>query len=201
MSYKEAFQKYFVDDFIGGLVQDLGPLGLREPKYLSNMLSDMDSLSHTVWKYLYQRKNMLWFKVFQPDREDRDWLKEKYPGWQELVGEFWDEVAAGRDVENPGLVPVCHLCQVACMFETPTNPTIVGPVSYKGRHYWFCSTPCKEIFEHEPEKYASAKTIVDLALEGAVPNDPDEFLKYSGISDPSLGGDLYASDGARRNRR
>ena len=51
---------------------DLGPLGLREPKYLSNMLSDMDTLSHTVWKYLYQRKKMLWFKVFQPDQQDRE---------------------------------------------------------------------------------------------------------------------------------
>ena len=40
------------------------------------------------------------------------------------------------------------------------------------------------------------KTIVDLVLEGRVPTDFEEFLKFSGISDPSLGGDLYASNGA-----
>jgi phenol hydroxylase P3 protein len=199
MSYKEAFQKYFVDDFIGGLVSDLGPYGLREPKYLPAMLSDMDSLSHTVWKYLYTRKNALWFKVFQPDDQDKEWLREKYPGWQELVGDFWDAAAEGKDVDNDGLVPVCNLCHSACMFETPDRPTIVGPHHYDGRTYWFCSVACKEIFEHEPLKYKDDKTIVDLVLGGHTPDDPDEFLKYLGINDPTLGGDLYATNGRSRN--
>lgn len=201
MSYKEAFQKYFVDDFIGGLVSDLGPYGLREPKWLPLMLSDMDTLSHTTWKYLYTRKNSLWFKVFQPDAQDREWLCEKYPGWQELVGDFWDAVAEGKNVDNDGLVPVCNLCHSACMFESPDNPKIVGPYHYDGRVYWFCSEACKEIFEHEPLKYKDDQTIVDLVLGGHTPDDPDEFLKYLGVNDPSLGGDLYAGNGRGANGR
>lgn len=199
MSYKEAFQKYFVDDFIGGLVSDLGPYGLREPKYLPDMLSDMDSLSHTVWKYLYTRKKGLWFKVFQPDEQDKEWLREKYPGWQELVGDFWDSAAAGDDVDNDGLVPVCNLCHSACMFETPDRPTIQGPHHYDGRVYWFCSVACKEIFEREPQKYKDDKTLVDLVLDGQAPDDPESFLKFMGINDPTLGGDLYATNGSNGN--
>lgn len=195
MSYKEAFQKYFVDDFIGGLLNDLGPYGLKEPRFLQDMLDEMDVTSHLVWKYLYQRKKMLWFKTFQPDDDDIDWLKEKYPNWQELVGDFWDEVRAGKDVDNLGLVPVCHLCHVACMFHSPERPTIRGPIEHEGRQYWFCSPGCQWIFEREPQKYMHDKTIVDLVLEGRVPTDFEEFLKFSGISDSSLGGDLYASNG------
>jgi phenol hydroxylase P3 protein len=197
MSYKEAFQKYFVDDFIGGLVSDLGPYGLQEPRWLQAMLDDMDSLSHIVWKYLYQRKNELWFKVFQPDDQDVEWLKEKYPGWQDLVGDFWAAARDGQDVDNDGLVPVCNLCHVGCMFETPDKPTIQGPLEFEGRTYWFCSEACREIFMAEPQKYKDGRTIVDLVLDGALPNDPDEFLKFMGISDPSLGGDLYAANGHR----
>jgi phenol hydroxylase P3 protein len=196
MSYKEAFQKYFVDDFIGGLVADLGPYGIKEPAYLEYMLDDMDQLSHVVWKYLYQRKDMLWFKMFQPDDEDREWLTEKYPDWPQLVGRFWDDVAGGRDVANAGLVPVCNLCQVACMFQDEHGPMIEGPVELDGRTYWFCSRPCREIFMNEPEKYKGGKTIVDLVLDGAMPDDPDEFLKLLGINEPGLGGDLFAPGGA-----
>lgn len=191
MSYKEAFQKYFVDDFIGGLISDLGPYGLKEPRWLQDMLSDMDVLSHIVWKYLYQAKNSLWFKVFQPDDEDIEWLQDKYAGWQDLVGDFWRDVREGKDVNNPGLVPVCNLCHVACMFETPEHPTIRGPIEYEGRTYWFCSEACQQIFMNEPQKYKNDKTILDLVLDGVLPNDPDEFLRYMGINDPSLGGDLY----------
>jgi toluene monooxygenase system protein A len=139
---------------------------------------------------------MLWFKVFQPDDDDREWLTEKYPGWPEMVGSFWDDVRGGRDVNNAGLVPVCNLCQVACMFQDEHGPMIEGPVTLDGRAYWFCSRPCREIFEAEPDKYKGGKTIVDLVLDGVMPDDPDEFLKLMGISDPTLGGDLFAPNGA-----
>ena len=77
----------------------------------------------------------------KPDDDDREWLTEKYPDWPELVGEFWDDVRGGRDVANAGLVPVCNLCQVACMFQARHGPMIEGPVELDGRTYWFCSTP------------------------------------------------------------
>ncbi len=62
-----------------------------------------------------------------------------------------------------------------------------------GRQYWFCSPACQWIFEREPQKYKDDKTIVDLVLEGSVPTDFEEFLRFSGVSDPSLGGDLDAN--------
>ena len=77
----------------------------------------------------------------------------------------------------------------------PDRPTIQGPVEFEGRTYWFCSEACREIFLAEPQKYKDGKTILDLALDGALPNDPDEFLRFMGIADPSLGGDLYAANG------
>jgi toluene monooxygenase system protein A len=69
-------------------------------------------------------------------------------------------------------------------------------VELDGRTYWFCSRPCREIFMNEPEKYKGGKTIVDLVLDGAMPDDPDEFLKLLGINEPGLGGDLFAPGGA-----
>jgi toluene monooxygenase system protein A len=83
------------------------------------------------------------------------------------------------------------------MFETPAHPTIRGPIEYEGRTYWFCSEACQHIFMTEPQKYKDDKTILDLVLEGVLPNDPDEFLRYMGIADPSLGGDLYAPTNGR----
>jgi hypothetical protein len=81
------------------------------------------------------------------------------------------------------------------MFHSPERPTIRGPIEYEGRQYWFCSEACQWIFEREPQKHMHDKTIVDLVLEGRIPTDFEEFLKFSGISDASLGGDLYASNG------
>jgi len=79
---------------------------------------------------------------------------------------------------------------------------IVGPVQLEGsdRSYWFCSEACRWIFLREPQKYARDQTIIDLALAGKVPNDFEEFLRFSGVSDPSLGGDLYEGV-TRRNGR
>ena len=109
-----------------------------------------------------------------------EWLTEKYPGWPEMVGTFWDDVRGGRDVNNAGLVPVCNLCQVACMFQDEHGPMIEGPVTLDGRAYWFCSRPCREIFEAEPDKYKGGKTIVDLVLDGAHAGRPGRVPEVDG---------------------
>lgn len=31
------------------------------------------------------------------------------------------------------------------------------PSTYQGQTYWFCSTGCKEMFDANPERYASPK--------------------------------------------
>jgi phenol hydroxylase P3 protein len=70
--------------------------------------------------------------------------------------EHWrEEAKKGNRFYNKTLPMLCQTCQIPMLFTEPGDPTQIcyREVDYKDNKYHFCSDGCKEIFEHEPEKY------------------------------------------------
>jgi toluene monooxygenase system protein A len=58
------------------------------------------------------------------------------------------------------------------------------------RTYVFCSEPCRELFEAEPERYAKHLGVVERILGGQAPANLLELLRYFGLREQSWGRDV-----------
>ncbi|HMY51253.1 MAG TPA: YHS domain-containing protein, partial [Rhodocyclaceae bacterium] len=162
MSWKEAWEVYFEENG-GALFKDLARYGIRPPKWLDQIAFDKDHLSHQAWATFYQYGAVCNFHTWMPTDDEMDWLSKKYPNsfdkYYRPRLEFWrDEAAKGNRFYNKTLPMLCQTCQIPMLFTEPGDPTQIcyRQVDYKDNTYHFCSDGCKEIFEHEPEKYIQA---------------------------------------------
>ena len=102
-----------------------------------------------------------------------DWLSQKYPNsfdkYYRPRLEFWrEEAKKGNRFYNKTLPMLCQTCQIPMIFTEPGDPTQIcyREVDYKDNKYHFCSDGCKEIFEHEPEKYIQSWLPVHQIYQG-----------------------------------
>lgn len=184
LSFKEAFQRYVVENFVGGLVDDLSDFGFQPPRFLPQAMAELDDTSHSLFRVLYQYKHVLFNKVFQPLDSDIEFFEAKYPGWNDRHGHFWSEVAAGDPKDLASLPMLCQVCRLPCVYPVPEHPTIQVR-EYNGTIHTFCSEPCAWIFDHEPVRYSKTQTM-DRVLNGM---DVPELRRYMGLNGP-LGGEL-----------
>ncbi|MGH8974268.1 MAG: hypothetical protein ACRD0C_13845 [Acidimicrobiia bacterium] len=185
LSMKEMVKRYVVDNFVDGLVEDLGKYGLQAPRFLDLAVSELEDGPHSIFRTAFQYKHVLFNKMFIPDERDMEFLAEKYPHWEERHGRFWEEVRAGDPKDLPSLPMICQVCQVPCVLPTPEDPSICSAV-WNERVYWFCSEPCRWIFDHEPQRYSKAVTL-DRVLTG---KDVPEIRAAMGLHGKSMGGVL-----------
>lgn len=188
MSMKQMFTRYVAENFVNGLVEDLGRYGFRPPRFLDDALIDMEDASHSVFRTMYQLKHVLFNKVFVPTARDFEFFNSHYPHFEERHGRFWQEVADGDPKDVSSLPMICQMCQLPCIFPTPENPTIRSS-EWNNELWWFCSDGCKWIFDHEPLRYSRSVTL-DRLLTG---KDPGQIREYSGL-DARLGGVLDESE-------
>jgi toluene monooxygenase system protein A len=132
---------------------------------------------------------------------ERDWLEEKYPGWNDSFGKYWDVITANVRAGQPELTlpetfpMVCNMCQIpvvspagyaAGFLKTPA-PLLLD---LEGRRYTFCSGPCKWIFEQNPGRFKGHLGIIDRFLGGLIqPPDLGGALAYMGLSPEECGQD------------
>lgn len=192
ISYKEAFQRYVVEDFIQGYVSELSQFGLKPPRHLDQALAEIEHGSHSIWRGLYASRDQLWFDVHQPTAEDLAWLQDKYPAFEHDHAPFWRNVAAGAVVDADTLPMTCDVCKFPCTFPHPANPVAL-PLNHDGQRYWFCSEGCKWIFERESTKYTRTIEPSPLLLADKDPAWVAQFLNIRPDGTP-LGG-THAPDG------
>jgi phenol hydroxylase P3 protein len=164
ISAKEAYDRYIVQNFIGGLVEDLGTFGFRPPKFLDDAVTEMEDVSHSLFRSLFQYKHVLFNKVFVPLDSDLEFMEAKYPHFRERHGKFWDEVRAGDPKDKAVLPMFCQVCHLPCVFPTPETARIEVR-EHNGSLFSFCSRGCAWIFDHEPDRYSVA-TSMDRTLNG-----------------------------------
>lgn len=172
MSWKEAWEVYFEENG-GALFKDLARYGITMPKCAEQIALEKDHLSHQAWSTFYNYAAAANFHTWMPDEDEMAWLSSKYPNSFDKQYrpryEFWREQAAkGNRFYNKTLPMLCQTCQIPMLFTEPGDPTKIcyREVDYKGDKYHFCSDHCKEIFEHEPEKYVQAWLPVHQIYQG-----------------------------------
>ncbi|MBK6888342.1 MAG: YHS domain-containing protein [Tetrasphaera sp.] len=199
MSWKEAFDLYFEQQMLGGLFVDLAYYGITPPKFVEQAKEEKEYLSHQVYWTLYQFSHAASFTTSIPTDEHMEWLSANYPKFDELYKPLWEKekrnVAAGGRHFDRGLPELCSVCQIPMLFTEPGDPTTICQrhSDFEGERFNFCSDGCKNIFDHEPEKYVQAWLPVHQIFQGNCggASIPDVLAWYR--MNPEDGGEYLGS--------
>ena len=190
-SFKEFMQEWVSEQFIRRILD----LGLSRPWYWDIFLEDLETFHHAqqIGVYLY-RPTEWWHPVAGVDPAEREWLEEKYPGWNATFGTVWDviidNILNGRtDATIPGPLPmICNMSGFE-LTGVPNGKVVDYTLDYKGRRYHFGSEVDRWIFEQDPERYAGHRSIVDRYVARVMPQTAEDVLNYMGMSGPERGTD------------
>ena len=88
-SFKEFMQEWIVAQFERSLLD----LGLDRPWYWDLLMAEIETQHHGqhlgVW---FWRPTVWWNPAAGVSPDERDWLEEKYPGWNDTWGKCWDVI-------------------------------------------------------------------------------------------------------------
>ena len=200
---KHSFKEFMNEMVVKQFMDQFRDFGLELPWYWDDhFLKELDWYHHALHLGVWTWRQTAWWN---PDAgvspEERAWLEEKYPGWNDTFGKQWDVITENirdgkPDLTLPETFPmVCNMCQIPLV--TPAGflfgkldspePLIVDR---DGRRLLFCSEPCKWIYEQNPERFAGQLTIIDRFLSGVIqPPTVDGALAYMGLSPEEQGQD------------
>jgi toluene monooxygenase system protein A len=193
-SFRELVSEWVLDQF----QESLRAHGLQLPKYWQHFLDALPLYHHMLYASAYTYRATTWFDFVLPGPDERAWLAAKYPETWPALDPIWSNIsdrwrAAGPGVEwyTHGTTPVafCNLCQLVLCAGTPQRNDAVF-LQRPERCYVFCSEPCRELFEAEPERYARHQGVVERILAGQAPANLLELLRYFGLSEQSWGRDV-----------
>lgn len=199
---RHSFKEFVLEWIVNQFERAITDLGLDRPWYWDNFLRTLDSYHHAfhmgVW---YWRPTVWWNPRAGVNPDERDWLEEKYPGWNDTFGRMWDVVTDNIldervDLTVPATLPlICNICQIPIVgvpgagWGTGAGVRDVH-LTLEGRRYHFCSEECRWIFELEPGRYAGHLTVVDRFLAGQIqPMDLGGALQYMGLAPGEMGDD------------
>ncbi|WP_321802978.1 aromatic/alkene/methane monooxygenase hydroxylase/oxygenase subunit alpha [Burkholderia sp. BCC1993] len=180
MSWRESWEMY-AEQNGGALFKDLARYGIREPKGWQDACEGKDHISHQAWSTFYGFNAASAFHTWVPTEDEMAWLSAKYPDsfdrYYRPRFDYWGEQAkAGNRFYMKTLPMLCQTCQIPMLFTEPGNPKKIGAreSNYLGNKFYFCSDHCKEIFDHEPQKYVQAWLPVHQIYQGnCFPPDAD----------------------------
>ncbi len=197
-SFKEFMEEFINKQFI----DQFRDFGLEKPWYWDQLLNEMNWVHHAYHLGVYfWRPTVGWNPVAGTGPEERAWLEEKYPGWNDSFGKYWDvmgdNVRAGRpELTLPETFPiVCNSCQIpVCTPAGYAAGYLDSPLPYQlvrdGRTFTFCSEPCQWVFEQTPEQFVGHLSIIDRLLGGLIqPPSIEGALAYMGLSPEECGVD------------
>lgn len=197
-SFKEFMEEFINKQFI----DTFRDFGLEKPWYWDQLLNEMNWVHHAYHIGVYfWRPTVWWNPVAGTSPAEREWLEEKYPGWNESFGKYWDVM--GQNVRDghpeltlPETFPmVCNSCQIpVCTPAGYAAGYLDSPLPHildlNGRRYTFCSEPCKWVFEQDPGQFQGHLSIIDRFLGGVIqPATIPGALEYMGLSPEECGVD------------
>jgi hypothetical protein len=186
----------------GQFVDQLRDYGLKKPWYWDEFMAGLDTWHHSqhlgVW---YWRPTVWWKPQGGVSPEERDWLHDKYPRWEEQFGPVWDVIIGNIndnrvDLTLPETLPwLCNLCHLPIgTAGSPRNqkyPVRSYPLAYSGYTYHFCSRPCRQIWWEDRDTLHDP-TVIERLLGGEI--QPPTFagiLAWMGLTPDVMGDDAY----------
>ncbi|RLA24506.1 MAG: toluene monooxygenase [Gammaproteobacteria bacterium] len=195
-SFKEFMEEWIIAQFERQLID----LGLDKPWYWDILIRDLDITHHGMHMGIWYWRPTVWWNPaagFGP--KEREWLEEKYPGWNETFGEcadvIVDNLLNGRpELTGPETLPtVCNMCQLPIVGVPGSKWDVKDyQLEYEGRLYHFGSEVDKWCFEIDPERYKGHLNFIDRFLAGHVqPPDLMGGLQYMGLAPGEMGDDAH----------
>ncbi len=197
---KHSFKEFMEEWIVGQFERQIIDVGLQKPWYWEHWMKDIGEWQHSVQIGLwFWRPTVWWDHAAGMGPAERDWLEEKYPGWNDKWGKVWDviirNVAAGEIEEKvmPKTLPmVCNMCQIPIASGNPGGEWSVKDYQLEqdGRLYHFCSEQCRWVFEQEPARYQGHLDLNDRFLAGEIqPPTLEGALQYMGLAPGEIGDD------------
>ncbi len=162
MSWRESWEMY-VEENGEALFRDLARYGIRKPKGWVQACEGKDHISHQTFAVFYNYGGAAAFHTWVPEEEEMAWLSEKYPEtfdkyYRPRWNHWREQAEKGNRFYQKTLPMLCQTCQIPMIFteEGDASKICYRESDYQGDKYHFCSDHCKEIFDHEPEKFVQS---------------------------------------------
>lgn len=183
-SYGEKWNEWVADDWVGSYVSKLEPFGLKIPRGFEAARERVQWVGHTAAMVGFTAWPFAYWRLDAPQAPDMAWLEQKYPGWYDAFGWFWEGYEAFTDPAdgvNPlaayeALPPLCQVCQMPCVFPRPDNSDARAK-THDGKLRAFCSGECERIFDEDPQRYLGYKTLWELYDGWSL----DEYIVENGL--------------------
>jgi methane monooxygenase component A alpha chain/propane monooxygenase large subunit len=158
--YKDVWEEWVVDDFIGSYMNRLKEFGLHPPRRLPDVARFVNDMHHSAALALAAIWPLNYWRIDPLDERDFEWFEAAYPGWYARYGGFWEMYRAMSDPASgkiplqllPKLPPFCQVCHVPCVmprFDAPETRLF----EHEGERYAVCSEGCEWIFKLNPRIY------------------------------------------------
>ncbi len=159
-AYRDVFEEWVLDDFVGSYTRRLDRFGLRPPARLEDAARFVDGAHHAAALALAAIWPLNFWRVEAPAPSEYEWFEKHYPGWTQRYGGLWDAFRALSDPGSgqlllqalPALPPFCQVCQVPCVvphFDAPERRI----VEHEGKKFALCSEGCEAAFVERPIRY------------------------------------------------
>lgn len=116
-------------------------------------------------QFVYGMWPLMFWRLEPLNEKDFEWFEEKYPGWYEQYGAFWEAYAQTTDPADHTLLaaqmmeqapPLCWTCQLPVVFEEDLCHRVVGD-----RTRFYCHHRCRRLDETRPGRYAGDRNWFD----------------------------------------
>jgi methane monooxygenase component A alpha chain len=177
-SYGEYWEEWIWEEWVGAYMDRLAPLGITRPASAELARANVRWLGHdlavlaaAIWPVNFWRQEPL-------TNADYEWFEDKYPGWWNRYGAFWQRFAECVDPANGGLpvdllgeLPfICRVCQMPIHHGQGSSLELKLVRDATGRRHAFCSGLCESFFRAESHRY-TAPTWTEI-------NDGVELSEY-----------------------
>ncbi|HSV38884.1 MAG TPA: isoprene monooxygenase oxygenase subunit alpha [Nocardioidaceae bacterium] len=196
---KMSFKEFMLEWIVNHHERILEDYGLKKPWYWDTFMHSLENGHHAMhlgtW---FWRPTLFWKPNAGVSKDEREWLREKYPTWEDNWGVLWDEIIknvnddAIYDTLPDTLPALCNVTQLPLGSWGSRHDVAQFQKVYKGRLYSFDSDVSQWCFEQDPERYAGHESFVDRFIGGQIqPADLAGGLLYMGITPEVMGDDVY----------
>ncbi|MDG5481956.1 isoprene monooxygenase oxygenase subunit alpha [Mycolicibacterium gadium] len=202
---RHSFKEFMLEWIVNHHERILDDYGLKKPWYWDQFMRALETGHHAMhlgtW---YWRPTLFWKPNAGVSKDEREWLNEKYPTWEQDFGFMWDEIIANinsgkMELTLPETLPaLCSLTQLPLGAGMGPHECGENSLMYKDRLYHFDSAISKWCFEQDPERYAGHQNIIDRFIAGEIqPPDLSGGLAYMSITPDVMGDDVYDYEWAK----
>ncbi|HYF24850.1 MAG TPA: hypothetical protein VD931_03840 [Baekduia sp.] len=166
-SFLDKWDRWIRDDWYRAYILKLGKLGLNVPPDMFERAREriVNGLVHKNAMFAFASWPIHFWRFDGLDERDFEWFEEKYPGWYDEYGFFWEAFRQLDDPAERGLLfqsmladapPFCWTCQMASVFDDDLCHREVD-----GHTRFYCSKECQWLDESNPGRYTGDRNWFD----------------------------------------